>query len=189
MLILVIGLVLFLGGHSIAIASRPMRDRAAARLGEGPWKGLYSLVALAGLVLIVWGYGLARPDATFLYEPPIWIRHTVALLMLPAMIALAVSVLPAGRLKAILKHPMLLSVKIWAFAHLIGNGDLASVLLFGGFLAWGVFERISLKRRNAPIARPGPVLWDLVAVVAGTILYLLFVWRLHALLFGISPVG
>src|SRR5690606_25484881 len=106
MLILIIGLLLFVGGHSVSILSRPWRDRKAASLGEGPWKGIYSLVALAGLVLTVWGFGEARPAAPVLYEPPIWLRHAAALLMLVAMICLAVAILPGGMLKHRMKHPL-----------------------------------------------------------------------------------
>ena len=189
MLVLLIGLVLFLGIHSVRIVAPGWRDTQLAAIGEGPWKGVYSLVALVGFVLIVWGYSLARPDAAFIYEPPSWIKHVAALLMLLAFISLAVSLLPAGKLKPVLKHPMLLAVKIWAVAHLIANGDLASILLFGSFLAWAVIDRVSLKRRDAPIAREGALSWDIAAIVAGVVVYLLFVWQLHAMLFGVLPFG
>lgn len=189
MLILVAGLILLLGTHSVAMVSRPWRDRQMVALGEGPWKGIYSLVSLAGLVLIVWGFGLARQEAPILYEPPVGLRHLVALLMLFALIALAVAILPGGKLKRALKHPLLLAVKIWAFSHLLINGDLASLLLFGAFLAWAVLARISLKRRGAPIAEAGPILWDVVALALGILLYLLFVWKLHLWFFGVVPFG
>lgn len=189
MLILLVGLVLFLGTHSVSIVARQWRDRSAARFGEPSWKGIYTLLSLGGLALIIWGYAQARPDSPVLYLAPAWTRHVAGLLMLVAMIALAVSVLPAGRLKGMLKHPMLLSVKVWAFAHLVANGDLASVLLFGAFLAWAVTDRISLKRRNAPIAAAGALAWDIVAIAAGVAIYLLFVWRLHLILFGVLPFG
>lgn len=189
MLILVIGLVLFLGAHSISMLSRPWRDMRVAGMGEGPWKAIYSLVSLAGLVLVVWGYASARTEAAILYEPAVWLRHLVALLMLLALISLAVAILPGGRLKRLLKHPLMLAVKIWSFSHLLANGDGASVLLFGAFLAWAVAIRISLKRRNVPVAPAGPVMWDLASLGLGVVLYLLFVWRLHEVLFGVVPFG
>ena len=189
MLILVLGLVVFLGTHSVSIVSRPWRDARAAALGDGPWRGLYTLLSFIGLGLIIWGYMLARPGAAMLYSPPLWTRHLAGVLMLLAMIALAVSILPAGRLKHVLKHPMLLSIKIWAFAHLLANGDAVSVLLFGAFLAWAVIDRISLKRRGAPVSPAGPWGWDLAALLLGLVLFALFGWYLHALLFGVAPFG
>jgi uncharacterized membrane protein len=115
-------------------------------------------------------------------------KHVTALLMIFAFISLAVYAVPAGRLKPMLKHPMLVAIKIWALAHLLANGDLASILLFGTFLVWAVFDRISVKRRAAPIPATGPVLNDAIAIVAGLVVYALFVWRLHAWLFGVMPL-
>ncbi len=189
MIVLVLGLILFLGIHSVRIFAPDWRDQRVAAMGEGPWKGVYSLISLAGLLLLIWGYGLARPDALFLYEPPAWVKHVVALAMLIALIILMVSLLPAGKMKPALKHPMLLSVKIWAVAHLAANGDLASILLFGAFLAWAVADRISVKRRDAPIPAEGPIHWDIASIVAGVVIYLLFVWQLHQWLFGVLPFG
>lgn len=188
MFILILGLVIFLGVHSVRIFAPVWRDRRITVMGEGRWKGLYTLVSLVGFVLIVWGYGMARPDAPLLYEPPVWMKHIGVALMPFAFISLAVSLFPAGRLKPMLKHPMLLSVKIWAFAHLLANGDLASLLLFGLFLAWAVADRISVKRRGNGVPAPGPVTWDILGVAAGVVLYLLFVWRLHEWLIGVSPL-
>jgi uncharacterized membrane protein len=188
MTVLIIGLVLFLGVHSVRIAAPGWRDRRIATMGEGPWKGFYSLVSIVGFVLLVWGYSLARQEAPILYEPPVWMKHVTALLMILAFVSLAIYAAPAGRLKPMLKHPMLVAVKIWALAHLLANGDLASVLLFGTFLVWAVFDRISAKRRAAPLPAAGPVLNDGIAVVAGLVVYALFVWRLHELLFGVMPM-
>src|SRR5690606_1385968 len=134
---------LFLGVHCVRILAPDWRLRRIAAMGEAKWKGLYSLVSLAGLVLLVWGYALARPEAAILYEPATWLRHVAALLMVLALISFTAYLLPAGRLKPVLKHPMLVSVKAWALAHLLANGDLASILLFGAFLAWAVAARIS----------------------------------------------
>jgi uncharacterized membrane protein len=188
MLLLIIGLVVFLGIHSVRILAPDWRDGQVARLGEGGWKGLYSLISLIGFGLLVWGYARAWPVAPVVFEPPVWMKHITAALMLPALIIFVTFRLPPGRLKPLLKHPMLVAIQIWAFAHLLANGDLASLLLFGGFLAWAVLDRIAADRRSEAAAAPGPLKWDLVAVVLGTVLYLLFVWRLHMWLFGVSPI-
>lgn len=189
MSILIVGLVLFLGIHSIRIFAPAVRDDLAARLGAGPWRGLYSLVSAVGLVGIVWGFSLARADAGYLYSPPVWVRHLAALLMLFSFIAMAVYVFPAGRLKPMLKHPMLVSIKIWALAHLLANGDAAGLVLFGAVLAWAVADRISVKRRGAAVPAPGPVKWDGIAIAAALVVYLLFIWRLHLWLIGVAPLG
>jgi uncharacterized membrane protein len=186
MLDLILGLVLFLGVHSVSIVSPAWRDRMAARLGEWTWKGLYSLVALGGLVLIVWGYGTARLDPTFLYFPPDWLRHVSFLLLLPVFPLLLAAYLP-GRVQRTLKHPMLVAVKAWALAHLLVNGTLADVLLFGGFLVWAGVDRMSLKRRTP---RPVPSLpagrWnDAVAVVGGLAIYVGFALWAHEWLIGV----
>ncbi len=188
MALLIAGLVLFLGVHSVRMVAPTWRDSMLARLGENGWKGLYSLVSFVGLVLLIWGYARAQPLAPVLYVTPFGMVHLTALLMVFAFIALAVSQVPSGRLKPMLKHPMLLSVKIWAFAHLLVNGDLASVILFGAFLAWAVWNRIAVKRRGAPLPQPGPVLYDIIAVVSGLVLWVLFVWKAHEWLIGVPIV-
>ena len=195
---LVLGLVLFLGVHSIAIISPDGRNRLAAQLGENAFKGLYSLASFAGLALIVWGYGVARETPVLLYALPGGFRHLAALLMLPVFVLLLAAYLP-GRIKTAAKHPMLLAVKLWALAHLLAQsvtgGTLADVLLFGGFLAWAVADRISLKRRAlAGALRPVPALPagganDAIALVGGLALYALFVFWAHAWLFGVRPFG
>ena len=189
MFVLVLGLILFLGIHSVRIVAPGWRDERLAAMGNG-WRGLYSIVSAVGLVLIVWGYSLAWPTSPVLYDPPVWTKHVAALLMLFALIARSVIPLRCGKLKMMLKHPMLLSVKIWAFAHLLANGELASILLFGGFLAWAVVDRISLKRRGdfGPTST-GPVVWDVVAVGIGVAVYLLLVFGLHLWLFGADPLA
>ncbi|MEZ5804051.1 MAG: NnrU family protein [Rhizobiaceae bacterium] len=188
MLVLILGLVIFLGTHSIRILAPEWRDRQRAAMGDGPWRGVYSLASFVGFVLIVWGFGMARAETGYLYEPPVALRHVALLLMLFSFISLAVSIFPAGRLKAMLKHPMLLSVKIWAFAHLLANGETASAVLFVAVLAWAVIDRIALKRRGAPVAQPGPAKWDAIAIAVGIVAYALFVWKLHAWLIGVSPM-
>jgi uncharacterized membrane protein len=188
--LLIAGLVLFLGVHSIAIISPSFRARSIHRMGEGAWKGLYALISLAGIVLICYGFGLARQAPVFLYSPPTWLRHVAFLIMLPVFPLFIAAYLP-GRIKTAAKHPMLAAVKFWAFAHLLANGSLADVLLFGGFLAWAVADRISVKRRATPqvlrTAPPGP--WnDAIAVVLGLAIYALLIGWAHVRLFGVSPL-
>jgi uncharacterized membrane protein len=193
MLLLILGLVAFLGIHSIRIVAPEWRNAQLASMGEGRWKGLYSLASLIGFVLLIWGYGLARPEAAIIYEPPVWMRHVTLTLMLFSMIFLGISQVPAGRIKAAVRHPMLLAVKIWAFAHLLANGDAASLLLFLAVLAWAVIDRISVKRREASgefpaVIQAGPVTNDMIGVGLGIALYVLFVWKLHEWLIGVSVV-
>jgi uncharacterized membrane protein len=186
---LILGLVLFLGVHSVAIVASDWRDRMLARMGEGGWKGLYSLISIVGFVLIIWGYGVARQSPVILYTPPVWTHYLAAALMLPAFPLLLAAYLP-GRIKTAMKHPMLAAVKLWALAHLIANGTLADVLLFGGVLVWAVADRISMKRRPVRVIRTAPPskLNDVIAVVGGLALYALFVLWLHARWFGVWPL-
>jgi uncharacterized membrane protein len=191
MSLLIVGLVLFLGVHSIAIVSPGLRSRAVQGMGEGAWKGLYALVSAAGFVLICYGFGLARQTPAILYSPPLWLRHVALLVMLPVFPLLIAAYLP-GRIKTAAKHPMLAAVKFWALAHLLANGSLADVLLFGGFLAWAVMDRISFKRRPVQTklrtAPPGP--WnDVIAVVLGLAIYALLIMWAHVHLFGVSPLS
>jgi uncharacterized membrane protein len=188
MAVLIIGLVVFLGVHSIALAGPTFRSRAIARMGEGPWKGLYALVAAVGFVLICYGFHLARESPLVLYSPPGWMRYVTFLLMLPVFPLVIAAYLP-GRIKAAMKHPLLAAVKFWALAHLLANGMLADVLLFGGFLVWAGVDRMSLKRRvqAVPAAAAGRFN-DLIAVVVGLALYLFFIEWAHLRLFGVSPL-
>ncbi|GAB4123774.1 MAG: NnrU family protein [Gammaproteobacteria bacterium] len=190
MTMLVLGLILFLGSHSISIVNESWRDRMVARLGLLPFKVIYGLISLAGLVLIVKGYGAARMDPLWLWQPPAFLRHLAMLLMLPVFPALLAAYLP-GRISRTLKHPMLVAVKAWALAHLLVNGALADVLLFGGFLAWAVADRISMKHRqmrSIPQAPARPIN-DVIAIVGGLALYLAFVFWLHRHLFGVAIAG
>lgn len=188
MTLLVLGLVLFLGIHSISIVAPAWRDAQAAR-NERAWKGLYAAVSLVGFVLLVYGYGLARQSPVVLYTPPTWLRHLALLFLLPVFPLLLAAYLP-GRIKAATKHPMLAATKLWALSHLLVNGTLADMLLFGGFLVWAVADRVSLKRRiprPVPGAPPSPAN-DAIAIVGGLALYALFVWRAHVWLIGVSPL-
>jgi len=188
--VLIAGLVIFLGVHSIAIVAPELRNRTMARWSEGVWKGLYGLLSLIGLVLIIHGFGLTRRTPMLLYTPPGWMRDLTFLLMLPVFPLLIAAYLP-GRIKTAVKHPMLAAVKFWAFAHLLANGTLADVLLFGGFLAWAVLDRVSLKHRPPQPLRTAPAgrLNDAIAVVLGLALYVSFIGWAHARLFGVSPLG
>jgi uncharacterized membrane protein len=186
---LLLGLLLFLGIHSIVALDA--RERLAARLGVWPWKALYAVIAIVGFVLILRGYAAARLDPVVLYSPPTWLKHVALLLMLPALPMLFAAYLP-GRIKATLKHPMLAATKLWATAHLLANGTLADVVLFGAFLAWAVVDRISMKRRPGTRALPGapPSRWnDVIAVALGLAAYAWLVMGGHLKLFGVSPLG
>ncbi len=188
--VLLLGLVVFFAVHSVSIVNEPWRNRVAAKMGEGPWKGVYSLASLAGFALVVWGYGLARQDPVVLYLPPAWLRHLAMLLLVPVFPLLLAAYLP-GRIQSAARHPMLLATKLWAVAHLAANGMLADVVLFGAFLAWAVVDRISMKRRTPrPVPHaPASKANDLIAVIAGLGLYVAFVLWLHAWLIGVSPIG
>lgn len=192
MSLLITGLILFLGVHSVAIFAPGLRAAAIERIGLPAWKGLYSLVAIAGFVLICIGYGQARIEAPiWLWQPPKGLRHLALLLMLPVFPLLLAAYLP-GRIQRTAKHPMLAATKLWALAHLLANGGLHDVLLFGGFLAWAVLDRVSLKRRANVVPPPGAPAgrWnDAIAVVGGLTLYLAFVGGLHRALIGVSPIS
>ena len=190
MYLLLIGMALFFGIHSIGIVASEWRDRMALNLGALVWRGGYSLLSLAGFLLMLQGYALSRAAPEVWYVPPVALHHVTRLLMLPVFPLLLAAYLP-GRLQTAAKHPMLAAVKFWALAHLLANGNAGDVLLFGGFLAWAVVDRISLKRRpQRRIAGASPGKWnDLVAIVGGLALYLLFVAGLHQRLFGVSPLA
>ncbi|MGJ7506068.1 NnrU family protein [Variovorax sp. GT1P44] len=191
MSLLVLGLILFLGVHSVAIVSPAWREGQIVRHGERAWKGIYALVSLAGFLLLIYGYGLARQTPVVLYTPPSAMRHLALLLMLPVFPLLFAAYLP-GRIQRSAKHPMLLAVKLWAAAHLLANGTLADVLLFGGFLAWAVADRISVKRRTVPHKVPGAppgALNDVIALIVGLAVYVVFIFRAHAWLIGVSPIA
>ncbi|MGD2055504.1 MAG: NnrU family protein [Gammaproteobacteria bacterium] len=187
---LITGLIIFLAIHSVAIVNDAWRRRMIERLGEWPWKALYSVIALAGFLLIIQGYGQARLDPVMLYTPPAWLRHAAMLLLIPVFPLLLAAYLP-GRIRDATRHPMLAATKLWAFAHLLANGTLADIVLFGSFLAWAVADRISLKRRAEPSVPllPHSVANDAIAVVAGLGLYVVFVLWLHIWLIGVAPLG
>jgi uncharacterized membrane protein len=192
MILLILGLVLFLGMHSIRIVADGFRSAQVARLGVNGWKAIYSIVSIAGFVLLVYGYGLARESPAVLFVPPPWMRHVTALLTIPAFVLLAAAYVPGTRIKRAVGHPMVAGVKIWAFAHLLSNGMLADVVLFGSFLAWAVFDYVAARRRDRIEGRvypTGPVARDVTAVAVGLAAYVVFAFWLHAWWIGVRPFG
>jgi uncharacterized membrane protein len=190
MVVLCLGLVLFLGVHSVRIFADDWRSARLAAWGAPRWKLLYSLASVLGLVLIVWGYGLARQAPVPLWPSPVWTRHLAALLTLPAFVLLALSQVPGHSLKARLPHPMVLGVKLWAAAHLLANGNLADLVLFGSFLAWAVLDFRSARRRPvlAPVAAGSPLRTG-VAVLLGLLAWGAFAFWAHAAWIGVRPFG
>lgn len=192
MLILILGLVLFLGTHSVRMVADDWRTRQIERIGELRWKGLYSIASIAGFVLIVWGYGLTRVDPVYLWFPPVWAKHLAALLTLPAFVLLVAAYVPRTRIRASIGHPMLAGTKLWALAHLVANGTRADALLFGSFLLWAVCAFIASRRRDriAAIQRgSGGFRQDALAVAIGLVAWYVFARYAHAWLFGVAPLG
>lgn len=189
MYLLITGLILFFAMHSISIINEPWRNRMVQRIGEMPWQGIYSIVSIVGFVLIVQGYGIARQHPVILYTPPNGLRHVSLVLMVFVFPLLFATYIP-GKIRDTVKHPMLVAIKTWAVAHLLVNGSLADVILFGSFLAWAVVDRISMKHRIqrpvTPIRSNG--FNDVIALVLGMVLYVVFVLWLHAWLIGVSPI-
>jgi uncharacterized membrane protein len=185
MTLLVLGLALFLGVHTFTTL-RPARAGLIGRLGEGPYKGLYSLLSAAGLVLIVIGFGAYRGAGYVpVWDPPAGLRPVTSALNWFAFVALAAAYAPLGKIKSVLRHPMLAGVKAWALAHLLANGDLGSILLFGGLLAWAVYDRIAVKRRGARGApASGVTAGDAIALIVGSAAFAVMFW-LHPIAFGV----
>jgi uncharacterized membrane protein len=189
--VMILGLVLFLGIHTVT-TQRELRARAINSLGEGGYKILYALLSLAGLALIVWGFADYRATGWIdVWYPPKAFKHITVALMLPAVILVVASYI-RGRIYTTLKHPMLAGIKLWAAAHLLANGDLGSIILFGSFLGWAVFDRISLKHRADSGAPPIPVGGpgnDLIAVAVGIVAYLALAFAFHPVVIGVPVVG
>jgi uncharacterized membrane protein len=189
MLVLIVGLVLFLGAHSVAIVAPHWRGRMALLMGPLQWKGIYAVISLVGFAAVIWGYSSARYSSITLYTPPLWLHYATFIFMLPVFPLLLAAYLP-GRIKTTMRHPMLAATKFWATGHLLANGSLAAVLLFGGFLVWAVADRISLKHRTQTLQTlPPSRLNDVIAIVVGLALYALFVWRAHLWLIGVQPTA
>ena len=189
---LILGLLMFLGMHSARIVADGWRSQVIAQRGPGAWKALYTVVSLVGFGLIVWGYGQARLAPQVLWASPTWTRHLAGLAMLVAMVLLVAAYVPGNGIKARLHHPMVLAVKVWAFAHLLANNTLADVLLFGGFALWAVLDFRSARQRDRaagtvyPAGKTGATV---LTVVLGAALWALLAFGLHAWLFGVRPFG
>ena len=192
MTVLILGLILFLGIHSVRIVADDWRGRMLTRVGEGPWKGLYALTSAAGFGLIVWGFSLARQQPIPVWTPPLGLRHAASLLTLVAFILVAAAYVPGNAIRARLHHPMVLGVKAWALAHLLANGNAADVVLFGAFLVWAVLSFAAARRRDrvaATVYLPGSVRPTVLTVVVGGLAWAVFAFWLHGLLFGVQPFG
>ena len=189
MIFLWIGLMLFLGVHSVRIFAEGFRTRTIAGLGPLAWKGLYTVVSLAGFALLVWGYGMTRGGPS-LWNPPVWTRHITALLVLVSFILLAAAYVPGNGIKTRVGHPMILGVKVWAFAHLLSNGRFGDVLLFGAFLVWAILDFKAARGRDKASGNSYPSLGatrTAMAVILGLVAYVVFTLWLHTLLIGVRP--
>lgn len=190
MFLLILGLIVFLGTHSVRIVADPWRSAQIGRIGPGAWKGLYTIASIVGLTMIVIGYGAARKAPIVLYSPPLWMHGVAAVLTLAAFVLIAAAYVPGTRIKAVVGHPMVAGVKLWAFAHLLANGTMADVLLFGSILVWAVFNFIAARRRDRRAGityPPGPVAQDVKAVVFGVIGWAVFAFWLHGWMIGVRP--
>ena len=186
MAVLIVGLILFLGTHSAGTLAPGLRSRVVPRIGEGPYKGLYSLISIAGFALIIIGFGEVHADNSSVYIPLPALRYLAAILMIPALVLVTASFLPPGHMKRAVVHPLLIGTILWALAHLFVNGDLAGVVLFGTFLMWAVVDLV-LQPRRVPAPSPSAVRSDVLALVVGLGLYAVLIWRAHAWLFGVAP--
>lgn len=188
---MILGLAIFIGAH-VFVTMRARRAAAVARLGEGAYKGLFSIISLVGIILIVYGFAGYRAAGMIpIWSPPTWTRHLAATLVLPAVIFVVAAYI-RGDIARVLKHPMLVGVKLWAVAHLLANGDLGGIILFGSILAWAVYDRITLKRRSDPGAPPIPTggrTNDIIAVVVGIVLYLVLGFWFHPYVIGLRVFG
>ena len=192
MAVLIVGLIIFLSVHSVRIFADDWRTAEISKVGSKVWKGGYTLLSLIGLVLIVYGYGLARQSPVVLYTTPAWTRHSAALLTLGAFVMIAAAYVPETHIKARIRHPMVAGVKVWAVAHLLANGTLADVVLFGSFLAWAILNYSAALRRDR-VANVGyvvgPMSRDVTAVAIGAVAWVVFTFWLHGWLIGVRPLG
>ena len=189
---LMVGLLIFMLPHCVRMVADGWRNRTLASVGEGTYKGIYSLLSLAGFGLIIYGFGLARQQPVQLWSPPVAMRHVASLLMLLSFILLAAAYVPGNQIKARLHHPMVLGVKTWALAHLLANGNAAHGLLFGAFLAWAVWNFVASRRRDRAqntVYPPGTTRATLLTVGAGLLAWGLFAFLLHGWLIGVRPLG
>ena len=192
MALLIVGLVIFLGVHSVRIVADDWRTAQIAKRGPKAWKGIYAVLSLIGFVLIVYGYGLARQVPAVVYAPPAWLRHLGTVLTIPAFILLAAAYVPGTRIKRAVGHPMVLGVKVWAVAHLLANGAVADLVLFGSIFVWAVVNYAAARRRDraaGTVYAVGPVSRDVRAVVIGLVVWAVFAFWLHGVLIGPQPFG
>lgn len=186
MTLMIVGILIFFGVHFFSALFRDARAAIIGKVGENGYKGLYSIVSLAGFILIIIGWSGA--NASGLYSPPSFMRHIAFLLMLFSIILLVAAYAPAGKIAYAVKHPMLAGVKIWAFAHLLVNGEVRSVILFGAFLVFAVVDRIAVKRREVPVRAAGPIMNDAIVIVIGLIAYAAILFYLHRYIAGVQLV-
>ena len=192
MTLLIFGLLLFLGVHSVRVFADGGRTSLRERLGDNGYKGLYSVLSLLGFALLIWGYGAARQQPVLLWAPPAWTRHLAALLTIPAFVLLAAAYVPGNAIKARLHHPMVLGVKAWALAHLLANGMLAGLLLFGGFLVWAALSFRAARQRDRTartVYPPGRLVPTLLTVALGLAAWAGFAFWAHAAWIGVRPFG
>ena len=192
MAILIFGLAIFLGSHSVRIFADGWRTRQISKIGENAWKGLYSLVSIAGFVLIVWGFGQARQHPVLLYTPAVWLRHLNALLTLVAFILVVAAYVPRNHLKTTIGHPMLAGIKVWAFGHLLATGMLHDLVLFGSFLVWAIADFVVSRRRDRCLRvtySAGTILGDLLTLAMGIGAWAAFAFWAHVHWIGVAPFG
>ena len=192
MLVLILGLLVFLGVHSVRIVADGWRAQTITRIGALPWKALYSVASIVGFGLIVWGFGLARQQPVQWWSPPPAMRHVAALLTLAAFVLLAAAYVPGNAIKARLHHPMVLAVKAWALAHLLANGNAAHIVLFGAFLVWAALSFSAARRRDrgaGTVYAPGNTVATVTTVVAGAVAWAVFAFWLHGWWIGIRPLS
>lgn len=186
MLLLIIGLVVFFASHLTRMLMPSIRETGMARIGEGGWKGLYSLVSLVGLVLVVWGWRQFRPDAPIVYDPPAWGRHVTELLVLGAFILCFAAYMPAGRIRTTVQHPFLFAIAAWSIGHLLANGDLASLFLFGSFLVYAIWNFIAVTRRGVPRVQFVSFRGDIGAIAIGVVFTATIALWLHPFIAGVA---
>ncbi len=192
MTMLILGLLLFLGVHSLRIFADSWRTGLRQRMGENAFKGVYSVLSIVGFALIVWGYGAARQEPLALWASPLWTRHLAALLTLPAFVLLAAAYVPGNTIKSRLHHPMVIAVKVWAAAHLLANNTAADVLLFGSFLVWAALSFRAARRRDRLTGTsypPGRAMPTVAVVVVGLAVWVGFAFWAHMAWIGVRPFG
>ncbi|MGH8780124.1 NnrU family protein [Paraburkholderia sp.] len=192
MSVLILGLLIFLGVHSVRIVAEGWRRAQIARYGANLWKTVYSIVSIAGFIVLIYGYGLARREPVVLWAPPAWAPHLAGLLTLFAFILFTAAYVPETHFKAILKHPMVIGIALWAIAHLLANGTLNALVLFGAFLVWTIVDFAAARRRDfadSIVYPAGRLSRDVLPVIIGAVAWALFAFWLHGSWIGVRPFG